>query len=250
MSVWTDIRELLLPMRCQLCGGRMTPQEGYICPRCMALLPLTDYHKVEHSELEKVFWGRFPVGRAVSMFHHDGERTRHLIHAIKYEGQPHLGTYLAARYAEELDECNFFEGIDAIVPLPLHWVRQWGRHYNQSHYIAEGIAQVTGLPVLTRVVRRVRNNPSQTRLTASQRMKNTEGLFQLVHPEAVAGKHILLVDDVMTTGATLTSCAQALAQATEVTISVLTLATAAHTPVPAVEGDHVEVSVFGVPLLE
>ena len=213
-------------------------------------LPFTEYHTVEHSSLEKQFWGLFPIEKAVAMFHHDGENTRNIIYNIKYYGHPNVGTYLASQYAETLKKSHFFDDIDAIIPLPLHWKRQIKRSYNQSHYIAKGIQKATGLPIYFHVVKRVLNNPSQTHLNAQQRMENVKDIFRLTHPEKIAGKHILLVDDVTTTGATLASCAKELAKAPYVKISILTLAVAARTSVPATQGDTIDVSVFGVPLME
>jgi ComF family protein len=190
---------------------------------------------MEQNPIERRFWTRFPVERAASLFHHDGERTRGLLYHIKYYGHPDLGTYLMAVYAKELQGTGFFEGVDGIVPVPLHWRRQLERGYNQSHFIAEGIRQVVELPVWKNVVRRVKDNASQTRLNAQQRMENVEGIFELKRPERIAGKHVLLVDDVMTTGATLASCAKELAKAPDVRISVLTLAIASNSGLPYVQ---------------
>lgn len=250
MSVWTDIADFLLPRKCLLCGNRLTPDEQHICTHCFMHLPFTEYHTVEHSLLEKQFWGLFPVGKAVSMFHHDGARTRHIIYSIKYWGHPELATHLASVYAKTLKESHFFDDIDCIIPLPLHWRRQWKRHYNQSHYIADGLSERTGLPIYRKVVKRVKDNPSQTHLSVRERIENVKDIFHLMHPEVIAGKHILLVDDVTTTGATLTACAKELAKAPNVKISILTLAVAARTALSAVEGDGIETSVYGVPLME
>lgn len=251
MNILQDITDFLMPRRCLVCGERLSMQENSLCTVCRMHLPLTEYHRLEHSPLEKRFWGLFPVERATAMFHHDGERTRHIIYNIKYWGNPKAGTYLAAMYAKELKENSpFFEGIDAIIPIPLHWRRQLKRHYNQSHFIAQGISQETGIPVWKQVVKRAKNNPSQVHKKGLERKENVKGIFRLLQPERIAGKHILLVDDVVTTGATLTSCAQELAKAPNVRISILTLAVAAQTAIPALQNDTPENSVFGVPLLE
>ena len=250
MSIWTDIFYFLFPRPCCMCGNRLTPQESSICHACLMHLPYTDYHTVEHSVLEKQFWELFPIERAVSMFHHDGDKTRHIIYNIKYYGHPEVAIHLASIYAQTLKECHFFDDIDCIIPLPLHWRRQMNRGYNQSHYIARGLHEVTKLPVLKRVVKRVKNNPSQTHLDAQQRMENVKGIFRLVHSEMIQGKHLLLIDDVTTTGATLASCAQELAKVPNVKISILTLAVASRTAIPAIEGDNIDVSIFGVPLME
>ena len=250
MGIWTDILDLLLPRRCIMCGHRLSAHEKFICNGCLIHIPYTNYHTLQHSPLEKQFWGRFPIEKAVSMFHHDGEKTRHLIYHIKYWNHPQLGTYLASIYAKTLMESHFFDDIDAIIPLPLHGRRQLKRHYNQSHYIAEGIRQVTGLPVLHHVVKRTKNNPAQALLHAQERMENVKGIFLLTHPEKIQGKHILLIDDVTTTGATIASCAEELAKAPDVKISVLTLSIAGRTALPASDEDRIDVSVFGVPLME
>jgi len=250
MRILSDLVDLFLPRMCCMCGQRLGANERYICTHCFMNLPFTDYHKVEHSVLEKQFWGHFPIEKAVSMFHHDGEKTRHILYHIKYWGHPELATHLASIYAKELQQHHFFYNIDILIPLPLHWKRQWKRQYNQSHYIAQSISKQTGIPVDKKVVKRVRNNPSQTRLNANQRGENVENIFQLKHPEKIEGKHLLLIDDVTTTGATIISCAKELAKAPHVKISVLTLAIASHTAIPATEGDNIDVSVFGVPLME
>ena len=224
--------------------------EKWLCTHCFIRLPLTSYHLVEHSLLEKQFWGLFPIEKAVSMFHHDGKKTRRIIYHIKYFGHPKVATYLASLYAQELNDYHFFDDIDCIIPLPLHWRKQLKRGYNQSHYIAKGIQQATGLPIYYHVIKRENNNPSQTRLNAYERQENVKDVFRLTHPEKIAGKHILLVDDVTTTGATLASCAKELIKAPQVKISILTLAIAARTPMPAAQNDTIDATSFGIPLIE
>ncbi len=250
MGVINDIADFMIPRRCVMCGNRLSSKESHLCTSCYMHLPFTKYHLLEHSPLEKQFWGQFPVEKAVSMFHHDGERTRHIIYSIKYWGRPDIATYLAGMFAKELKKGDFFDGIDAIIPLPLHWRRQLSRHYNQSHYIAQGISQETGIPVWKKIVKRVKNNPSQTSVKSHERKQNVEGIFRLTHLESIANKHILLVDDVTTTGATLISCAQELARAPHVRISILTLAVASRTAIPAPQNDTPDTSIFGVPLME
>lgn len=250
MRMISDIADFLMPRKCVMCGNRLSSQESHLCTSCYMHLPFTNYHLLEHSPLEKQFWGQFPVEKAVSMFHHDGERTRHVIYAIKYWKHPEIATYLARMYARELKKNGFFEGIDAVIPLPLHWQRQLTRHYNQSHHIALGISKETGIPVWKNMVKRVKNNPSQTSVKSHERKLNVEGIFRLVHPQRIANKHILLVDDVTTTGATLISCAQELARASHVKISILTLAVASRVPIPTPQNDTPDISVFGIPLIE
>ena len=250
MNILRDISDLLAPRLCMMCRERLSAQEGPVCTSCYMHLPFTKYHLVEHSPLEKQFWGLFPVGKAVAMFHHDGEKTRHIIYSMKYWRHPSVGRWLAETFAEELKEVNFFADIDGIVPLPLHWHRQLSRRYNQSHYIAEGIHNRTGLPIWKDVVKRVKDNPPQVHKKGVERRENVDGVFRLTRPERIANRHVLLVDDVATTGSTLASCAQELAKAPNVKISVLTLAIAARTALPFPKNDTPEASVFGMPLME
>ncbi|MBR6035833.1 MAG: ComF family protein [Bacteroidaceae bacterium] len=250
MAIWNDLSDLFLPRICCMCGHRLGANERYICNPCLMHLPYTYYHTVEHNLLEKQFWGVFPIEKAVALFHHDGARTRRIIYNIKYWGRPKLATHLASMYAQELKDEHFFDDIDCIIPLPLHWRKQLKRGYNQSHYIAQGIRQVTGLPIYYHVVKREENNPSQTHLNAHERQENVRDVFRLTYPEKIAGLHVLLVDDVTTTGATLASCAKELVKAPQVKVSILTLAVASRTPMPASQDDTLDPSSFGLPLME
>lgn len=235
-----DMRDLFVPRRCIVCGDRLHGGEKFLCAVCLMRLPLTGHHEVEHSLLEKYFWERLPIERATSFFHYDGVAPQRIIHALKYHGQVGLGRYFATLYAEVLKDSYFFDGIDGIVPLPLHWRRWLHRGYNQSRCIAEAMSKQTGIPVFRHVVERVVNNPSQTTVRRTERGENVTGVFRLTNPERIRGKHILLIDDVVTTGSTLSSCATELMKAGDVRISVLTLAIAARPPVPASDCDDGE----------
>lgn len=250
MALIKDIINFIFPQQCIMCRNRLTSNEKYICTSCLLHLPLTNYHLVEHNPLEKYFWGLFPIERAASFFYHDGKNTRSIIYHIKYYNRPEIGKYLAYQYAEDLKECLFFKDIDAIIPVPLHWKRKLKRHYNQSHYIAQGISQSTGIPIFNNVVKRVVNNVSQTQVNKHERKENVKDIFKTFHPEKIKGKHILLVDDVTTTGSTITSCAQELAKIQGVKISVLTLAIAGRSSLPIEKENEADISVFGIPLIE
>ena len=250
MTLIKDIIDFVLPQRCFMCGNRLSVQERSICTVCYAHLPFTGYHLAEHSPLEKYFCFYFPIERAVSYFHHDGERTRSIIYHIKYYGHPEAGEHLAYGYAEELKEHCFFKGIDAIVPIPLHWRRKLERHYNQSYHIAKGISRSTGIPIWENVVKRMVNNVSQTRVARDERLDNVKNIFRVTDAEKVKGKHLLLVDDVITTGATIKSCAKELAKVSGVKISVLSLAVASQSAVQIETEVEPDASVFGIPLLE
>lgn len=250
MSVWRDIGNFLFPRQCVVCGKRLTANERSICASCLLALPRTEYHLVEHNLLEKTFWKQFPIERAAAFFHYESNKIRAIIHSAKYHSNPHVGEDMAMIYADELLETQFFEGIDCIVPVPLHWRRRLKRHYNQCDYVAKGISKKTGIPIFKDVVKRVTNNVSQTKMVHTNRKQNVEGIFKLVDAEKIRGKHILLVDDVLTTGSTIASCAKELAKAENVRISVLALAVASRSPVATSENDLPRADVFGLPLLE
>ena len=178
---------LFFPRQCAVCGEPLQEGEDAICLKCNMSLPRTGYH-------------------------------------LKYGGRKDLGEIMGRFMAAELLESGFFRGIDVIVPVPLHPRKQRIRGYNQSEYIARGIAAVTGLSLDTSSVVRKRHTETQTSKSAYERWENVDGMFRLDCPERFAGKHVLLVDDVLTTGATTTACADAFRDVEGMCISVLTLA--------------------------
>lgn len=201
---------LLLGERCVVCGR---PHVGaQICNACLLRLPYINIKGAAGNPIERLFWGRTPVERASSMLlYQPGFEAGSLLHAIKYRGRSGLAVTLGRMLAQEHTAYGFFEGIDAIVPVPLHPKRQRQRGYNQSERLARGVSEVTGLPIIE-AVQRTKDNVSQTSLDTSQRADNVKGIFRL-RPEAetdVRGKHILIIDDVITTGATTYNCALAL----------------------------------------
>lgn len=231
-----DLLDFIFPRFCVICDTRLTTQEKHLCLSCYMHLPRTLYHTVEHSNMEKLFWGyngQLPIQKAVAFFHYN-DSNKNILMQLKYNECPSIGTYLASMYAREIvaDGNSFFDDIDVIVPIPLHWQRRIKRGYNQSEYVARGISNITGIPVCTNAVKRIKNNTSQTLLHHEERRDNVDGIFRLVRPEMVSGKHILIVDDVTTTGATISSCAQEIAKAQKTRVSVLTIAIAGQTPIP------------------
>lgn len=219
----SDLIELIFPRHCHVCGEVLSRQEQDICLNCLYKLPKIE--KIHQSELEKVFWGKFNVERVASYFYYQKESPySRLLHKMKYGNHPDVGRRLAIMAAEQLSEEGFFDGIEAIVPLPLSKKKRRQRGYNQCDYIAEGLSHITGIPVVKDCVVRTKANESQTHKTRDERWKNAEGIFSLATPEALKGKHILLIDDILTTGATLTNCAIAIQQHCKCKISIFTLA--------------------------
>ena len=174
--------------------------------------------------MARLFWGIIPVERAAALFHYEaGSSVSHVIYDLKYHNQPQIGHDMGSLMATEFSEAGFFEGIDMIIPVPLAKKRQLQRGYNQSLCIAKGISRVTGLPIYNKVVRRTKFVKSQTQMSHWGRQENVENVFKLKDTDAVRGHHILLVDDVVTTGATMAACARELLKAGDVKVSLLSL---------------------------
>lgn len=218
---------LLFPRCCVVCGRPLAKGEECLCTMCNIELPRTDYHLRKDNPVEKLFWGKVPLERATSFyFYRKGSDFRQILHQLKYGGQKGIGAIMGRYMAAELQQSGFFEGVDVILPVPLHKKKQQIRGYNQSEWIARGITAVTGIPIDTEAVVRRKNTETQTRKSSLERWENVEGIFELHHAEALAGKHILIVDDVLTTGATTVECASCLTGIEGIRISVLTLAVA------------------------
>lgn len=226
ISFWRRLLDLISPRVCVMCGRRLAPTEEAICNKCYFHLPRTEYwlHAYDN-EMAKKFWHLIPIERAAAFFFYEPQsEVANIIYQLKYKDHPEIGFVMGRMMATEMKASGFFDGIDAIVPIPLTKKRFRQRGYNQSEEIAKGISAGTGLPVYTDVVRRVRFKDSQTHLFRWGRLENVENVFQLVEGAPIADKHLLLIDDVVTTGSTMIACAKELTKATGVKMSVLSLA--------------------------
>lgn len=219
----SDLIDLIFPRHCAVCGEILSRQERDICVGCLCNLPkIGTHHK---PEIEKIFWGKIDVERATSfLYYRKGSPYNALLHKLKYRNAPEVGRRLAAMAAEEAAGSGFFDGITLIVPLPLSKRKQRKRGYNQCDYIARGLSDVTGIPVATKAVKRTKANETQTHKNRDERWKNVEGIFAVTDSRALEGHHILLVDDILTTGATLCSCATAIKGVSNCKVSIFTLA--------------------------
>lgn len=218
---------LLFPRCCVVCGRSLAKGEECICAMCNINLPRTNYHLQKDNQVEQLFWGKIPLERATSFFfYRKGSDFRQILHQLKYGGQKEIGAIMGRYMASELTVSGFFEGIDVIIPVPLHKRKQRIRGYNQSEWIARGISAVTGIRIDTEVIVRRKHTDTQTRKSTFERWENVDGIFELHHAESLKGKHLLVVDDVLTTGATTVACASRLVEIEGVRISVLTLAVA------------------------
>lgn len=228
LKVWLlPFVHLFFPRCCVVCGAPLIEGEEAICTRCNMDMPRTNYHKEKDNKVERMFWGKIPLERATSyFFYRKGSDFRRILHQFKYGGQKELGATMGRFVAAELSAADFFKGIDVIVPVPLHPRKRRARGYNQSEWIARGVSQVTGIPMDTSSVVREKHTDTQTHKSTYERWENVDGIFRLHHPEGFVGKHVLIIDDVLTTGSTTTACADVFCEVTGIRISVLTLAVA------------------------
>lgn len=207
----------------------MSQGEEVLCVRCQADLPRVRTISFEENDIARIFWGLVPIEKGISFFHYTPHSPHsRILFELKYHNHPEVGKTMGRMMAEELKATNFFNGIDLIVPIPLSRKKERQRGYNQSDWIAWGISEATGIHTDTTSVVRTKSNPSQTTLDHRQRRENVRDIFAVRHPGNLEGRHILLVDDVITTGATMLSCAEAIARACRVRFSVLSLAWAGH----------------------
>lgn len=219
--------DALLPRLCPVCGNALDGDEAYICRKCLAELPRTHLEDVEFNTMEQLFAGKVPILRATGYFYYEKSSPyAQILHDIKYRNMPRMGQWLTTRAASDLKDSGFFDGINAIVPVPLHRSKLAQRGYNQSDYLARGLAQVLQVPIYPAVIA-TRAHGSQTRRGATDRWLNAQDTYALSdkHAKRLENTHILLVDDVVTTGATLEACAKALLAIPGVTVSLFTLAT-------------------------
>ncbi len=225
ISFWHRVLNLLSPQACAICGCRLAIGEEVVCTPCNLQLPRTDYAAQPYdNDMAKRFYGRLPIERAAALFFYEaGSEASRIIHAMKYFHHPEIGQIMGRMMAEEMAPFHFFDGIDALVPVPLARKRRRERGYNQSEEIAKGVSEVTGIAIDTGIVQRKHFESSQTSKTQAQRLSNVENAFTLTDAARADGKHLLLIDDIVTTGATVWACARPIAEACSCRISVLSI---------------------------
>jgi ComF family protein len=217
-----DFISLLFPRVCQCCGDHLVRNEDVICTSCLIDIPLTGFHSRRDNDLEKSLWGRCYVERAAAWaWYQKGSRVQTLIHRFKYRGITSIGTYIGKLYGAVLAESGFLNGIDLIIPVPLHPSKKRKRGFNQSEIIAEAISEVSGIEFEPGVLRRVVKTSSQTSRSRMERWKNVEDIFDLVPGMLKPETHVLLVDDVITTGSTIEACVNCLKRLPDVKVSVV-----------------------------
>lgn len=226
-SYLADFVALLFPKLCSACNVTLVNNEQVLCTGCLYHLPYTHSHKHPHNLTAQQLYGKLPVEAAYSLYHFTkGSKVQTLIHKLKYEGIQEIGLEIGRMAAKQLAENKIFNTTDLIVPVPLHRRKLLKRGYNQSTLFATGIASVLNIPVEEHNLVRISATKTQTQKSRFDRFKNVEDVFQVNNPEKLENKHILLVDDIITTGATMEACGKVLLTIPGVKLSIATIAVA------------------------
>lgn len=225
--MFKDLIALVFPNNCAACNATLYRNEKTLCTKCRFDLPKTNFHDFLENPLAKLFWGKLNIEAVTALYHFDkGARVQHLLHELKYKGNTNVGEVLGSILAHDLKKSEQFSSIEGVVPVPLHPKKQRKRGYNQSYFIAKGISETMEIPVMDKSLIRVQHSESQTRKSKFNRWRNVETVFDVKKEETLRGKHILLVDDVITTGSTLEACATQLLKVDGVKVSIAALACA------------------------
>jgi len=227
MILLNDFFKLIFPVTCAACGKVLVKNERVICVSCNYTLPRTNFHYDHNNPVSQIFWGRIRIENATAFyFFNKGSKFRHLIHELKYNNRKDIGLELGRILGYEISAVEGFNQVDIVVPVPLHRKKLKKRGFNQSEFIARGISEALGKPLDVLSIVRSVNSSTQTRKNRYDRWLNVEGIFTVINPGILCGKHILLVDDVITTGATLEACATEILKIQETKVSIAVLAMA------------------------
>lgn len=216
---------LLFPQLCQACKATLVGTEELICTDCLYHLPYTGFHNQPDNIVAKQFWGKIDLEAACALLYFEkGGKVQHLMHQFKYNNMPQIGTKLGHIAGTQLLQNPVFDTIEVIVPVPLHKKRLKKRGYNQSAYFARGLAERLNAQISEKNLIRKVNTATQTHKSRFARFENMQEVFAIHQPQDLAGKHLLLVDDIVTTGSTLEACAQALFTIPGIKLSIATIA--------------------------
>lgn len=226
-ALWNNFVNLFYPRLCLLCEKPLIAHEQQLCLHCLYDLPRIDYHRRPDNPILKLYAGIPPLQKAAGFLPYEKKgKVQSLVHSFKYRNNKQLAEQLGRLAACELQADQFFQDIDLLVPVPLHPKKERKRGYNQSTWIAQGIASLTNKPIVADVLFRTVHTTSQTRKLRYDRHVNVEKIFSLHNAEVFEKKHILLIDDVITTGATSLSCIEALVRVPDIRISLFALSIA------------------------
>ncbi|MCB9336189.1 MAG: ComF family protein [Flavobacteriales bacterium] len=221
-----DFFNLIFPKLCYACNGTLLKHEREICTPCQIHLPKTNFHLDVDNKLNKIFWGRVDVESVAAFYYFNkGNKVQNLLHQLKYKGAKEVGEKIGILYGFELMNSSLFEKVDLIIPVPLHPKKHKKRGYNQSEWFAKGLVSSMQKELCLDVLFRNQFSETQTKKSRFNRWENVAEIFELRNQEKIRDKHILLVDDVITTGATLEACIKVL-KSEQCAVSVVTIACA------------------------
>jgi len=221
----SDLRKFFYPQICLSCTSSLFAGEEVLCLRCQKKLPRTNFHLDPINPIIKKFWGKVPVKAATAFYHFaKGSKVQHLIHELKYKKHPEVGVKIGKLMGNELLESEWFTDLDLIVPVPLHPDKERTRGYNQSAAFAAGLALTLGIAAAPQLLQRTKYTSTQTRKQRFERFENVDRVFTIKSISELRNKNILLVDDVITTGSTLTACAETLLEIPGTTVSIAAIA--------------------------
>ena len=221
-----DFFNLLFPNLCVVCNGHLVNQEEFICTKCLFNIPKTNYHNEINNPVSQLFWGRANIENATAYFSFSkGSKYQKMMHKFKYHGCKEIGYVLGKSFGNQIINSPFNQ-VDVIIPVPLHKSKLRKRGYNQSEWIAKGLSEALNKPVDTSSFIRSVATETQTKKSRFERWKNVENIFKIANIDALVGKHILLIDDVVTTGSTLEACTNILLELPNTKVSIATLAVA------------------------
>lgn len=210
-GILEDFISLFYPRYCRGCLNSLVKGEDLICTQCLLEMPKSYYHLHSDNPFFQKFRGRLPLEHVMTLFKFTKDsRVQHVLHALKYKQQPEIGEMLGRIYGKDLLEANYSRAFDLIVPVPLHVSRRKLRGYNQSEEFGKGLSQILDVPCNDTYMVRAAKTETQTHKTKLSRWENVNRIFEVINPGSIAGKRVLLVDDVVTTGATLEACGEAL----------------------------------------
>ncbi|MBU3663588.1 MAG: ComF family protein [Bacteroidetes bacterium] len=226
--MFNDVIQLLFPNLCLNCNKGLVKTERYLCLHCQLNLPETQYHLLKENGVEKALWGRVPFERAFAfLYFNQAGITQRLLHELKYRGNEELAFFLGSLYGQRLKKISDTMLLHGVIAIPLHPSKLRKRGYNQSLAFANGLAETLSIPNFSINIERIKATETQTKKNRWQRWENVNAIFNVNHPETLCNKHLLLVDDVITTGATIESCAKELLKKTSCKLSIASIAYAA-----------------------
>ena len=226
-KLWRGITHLIFPNLCVACGRDALSGSSCFCFQCRRKLSFSTMYELRENEFTQRLWGRLPLVSGAALLHYTRKNPiQYALHLLKYKNKPEIGWSIGREFGQKLQQTALYQGIEVVVPVPLHLQKERTRGYNQSLMFARGIAEMLAVPVVEQAIVRRTHTRSQTQKKRLERHENVQNVFALSRPAALEGKHILLVDDVLTTGATLEVCGSTLLSLSSTRLSCVTIAIA------------------------